>query len=91
MPGTKEILDLQFIDMRHKLIDIAAFLDRIDRHSGGGDFRSDAFRAALPILLADRADRARAVLEAFSDRTEEIPETAPFQGALGAAQPLPAE
>ena len=32
MPSKKELLDLQFIDARHKLIDIAAFLDRIDRH-----------------------------------------------------------
>ena len=34
MPSKKELLDLQFIDARHKLIDVAAFLDRIDRHPG---------------------------------------------------------
>ncbi len=84
MPSKQELLDLQFIDARHKLIDLAAFLDRIDRHPGADDFRYAALKAALPILLTDRPDRARAVLDAFSDHsTEPIPK-AVFQGALGA-------
>ncbi|MEI6656297.1 MAG: hypothetical protein WCP45_16160 [Verrucomicrobiota bacterium] len=86
MPSKQELLDLQFIDARHKLIDLAAFLDRIDRHPGTDDFRYAALKAALPILLTDRPDRARAVLDAFSDHsTEPIPK-ATFQGALGAAR-----
>ncbi len=87
MPSKKELLDLQFIDARHKLIDIAAFLDRIDRHSGEEDYRFAAMKAALPILLTDRPDRARAVLESFSDHSTELSESAPFQGAFGAALP----
>lgn len=87
MPSKKELLDLQFIDVRHKLIDVAAFLDRIDRHSGDDDYRFAALQAALPILLSNRTDRARAVLEAFSDHSTAIPESAPFQGAFGAALP----
>ncbi len=87
MPSKKEILDLQFIDARHKLIDLAAFLDRIERHPGDVDYRFTALRKALPLLLEDRPDRARAVLEAFSDQSEEIPLSAPFQGAFGAALP----
>lgn len=87
MPSKKELLDLQFIDARHKLIDVAAFLDRIERHPGEDDYRFEAMRKALPILLSDRPDRARAVLEAFSDHTMEISESAPFQGAFGAALP----
>ncbi len=87
MPSKKELLDLQFIDARHKLIDLAAFLDRIDRHEGGEDYRFTALKNALPILLSDRPDRARAVLESFSDHSQEIPDRAPFQGASGA--PLP--
>jgi hypothetical protein len=79
----QELLDLQFIEARHKLIDLAAFLDRIDRHPGDADFRHEALIAALPILLSERPDRARAVLEAFSDpTTEPIPRTT-MQGALG--------
>ena len=87
MPSKKELLDLQFIDARHKLIDLAAFLDRIDRHAGDADYRLAALKAALPILLEARPDRARAVLEAFSDHSEEIAGSAPFQGAFGAALP----
>jgi len=87
MPSKKELLDLQFIDARHKLIDVAAFLDRIDRHPGEEDYRYEALKKALPILLSDRPDRARAVLESFSDHTTEVSESAPFQGAFGAALP----
>ena len=87
MPSKKELLDLQFIDARHKLIDVAAFLDRIDRHPGEEDYRFTAMKNALPILLTGRPDRARAVLESFSDHTMEISVSAPFQGAHGAALP----
>lgn len=85
MPTKKELLDLQFIDARHKLIDLAAFLDRIDRHQGPDDFRLSALKQALPVLLEDRPGRARRLLEALSDHSAEIPQSAPFQGALGAA------
>lgn len=85
MPTQSELLDLQFIAARHQLIDLAAFLDRLDRHPGPPDFRLAAMKSALPILLAERPDRARAVLEAFSDLTTEPLPKAPFQGALGAA------
>jgi hypothetical protein len=84
MPSKKELLDLQFIDARHKLIDLAAFLDRIDRHPGDDDFRFEALKKAIPVLLSDRPDRARAVLESFSDHSDGLPQTAPFQGATGA-------
>jgi hypothetical protein len=87
MPNKKEILDLQFIETRHKLVDLAAFLDRIDRHPGEQDYRFDAMKCALPILLEDRPDRARAILDALSDpSTEPIPQ-ATFQGAFGAPVP----
>lgn len=87
MPNKKDLLDLQFIDARHKVIEVAAFLDRIDRHPGESDYRIEALKAVLPILLENRTDRARAVLEALSDHSSALPETAPFQGAFGA--PLP--
>ena len=84
MPSKQELLDLQFIDARHKLLDLAAFLDRIDRHPGDDDFRITALKNALPILLSDRSDRARAILDSLSDQsTEPIPQAA-FQGAFGA-------
>jgi hypothetical protein len=84
MPTRKELLDMQFIDARSRVIDVAAFLDRIDRHPGGEDHRLAAIRRALPILLCDRPGRAKAVLEALSDTTTAMPESAAFQGACGA-------
>ena len=87
MPSKKELLDLQFIETRHKLLDLAAFLDRIDRHPGADDYRFAALKNALPILLESRPDRAKAILEILSDpTTEPIPQAA-FQGAFGAPQP----
>lgn len=84
MPSKQDLLDLQFIEARHKLIDLAAFLDRIERHPGPPDFRFEAMKTALPILLENRPDRARAILESFSDSsTDPIPK-ATTQGACGA-------
>jgi len=87
MPSKQQLLDLHFIDARHKLIDLAAFLDRMDRHPGEEDCRLQALRNVLPLLLEDRPDRARAVLESFSDTSSDLPQTAPFQGATGAPVP----
>ncbi len=78
---------MQFIDARSRVIDVAAFLDRMDRHAGegdGDDHRLSALRRALPILLSDAPGRAKAVLEALSDTSESMPECAAFQGASGA-------
>jgi hypothetical protein len=88
MPSKKELLDLQFIDARSKLLDLAAFLDRIERHPGDDDYRFAALKRALPILLSPQPGRARAVLESLSDATSEPVPKAAFQGAFGA--PLPA-
>ena len=87
MLSKDELLDLQFIEARHKLIDLAAFLDRIDRHAGIADHRLEALKSALPILLSNDSNRARKVLEILSDHTLELAQSAPFQGASGA--PLP--
>lgn len=87
MPDKKKIADLHFMDARCKLIDLAAFFDRMDRHQGAEDYRDQALRKALPILLENRPDRAKAVLDALSDETHELLDSAPFQGAFGAPQP----
>jgi hypothetical protein len=79
-----ELLDLQFIEARAKLIDLAAFLDRAERHPGPADFRLEALKNALPILLSGQPGRAKAVLEALSDDTAEPIERATFQSAHGA-------
>jgi|TARA_B110000467_G_scaffold91006_1_gene82304 hypothetical protein len=84
MTDQKKILDLYFLDARARLIDIAAFMDRVDRADGGDDFRYDAFRAALKALESEKQDRARKVLLAFSDPTEEPIPVATTKAACGA-------
>ena len=87
MAGKSKLLNLQFIEARHSLIELAAFLDRFDRHNGSSDFRLEALKNALPILLENHPDRARKILESLSDPTNEPIPHATTQGAAGAAKP----
>ena len=79
-----EVLDLYFMEARAKLIDLAAFLDRVDRAEGSADFRLDAFRQALGALSKNSPSRARDVLLSLSDPTKDPIPTAPGKGAIGA-------
>ena len=79
-----ELLDLYFMDSRAKLIDLAAFLDRVDRGTGDADFRLAAFREALKELAGEQPTRARDVLLSLSDPTSEPIEKSPGKGAVGA-------
>jgi hypothetical protein len=80
----QQVLDLYFMDARCKLIELAAFLDRVDRGSGNADFRLTAFRQALVYLADGQASRAEAVLRSFSDPTMDPVDKAPGKGAVGA-------
>lgn len=80
----RQILDLYFMDARSKLIDLAAFLDRVDRAEGEADFRLEAFRTALQALHGSEPERAKQVLLALSDPTTEPIPSAPGKGAVGA-------
>jgi len=86
MLSKQQIADLHFLDARCHLIDLAAFLDRVDRHQGDADFRVAALRQAIPLLLADRPDRTKAILDALSDHTTAPIPAATIQGAFGACQ-----
>lgn len=82
---TKEdMLDLYFADARSKLIDLAAFLDRVEGSEGEADFRLRAFRAALRHLSRDEPEKAKAVLLTLSDPTTEPIPAASTKGATGA-------
>lgn len=72
------------MDARARLIDIAAFLDRVERASGEGDFRLVAYEKALREVLSGGGERARRVLLALSDPTTEPIPAAPGKGACGA-------
>ena len=80
----QQVLDLYFMDARFRLIELAAFLDRVDRAGGEADFRLDAFKQALRELSGGQPERAKKVLLALSDPTTEPIEKAPGKGAVGA-------
>src|SRR5437660_6844069 len=67
----QQVLDLYFMDARSKLIDLAAFLDRLDRAEGEADFRLNGFHKAMQELGKTQPERARGVLLALSDTTTE--------------------
>jgi hypothetical protein len=80
----QQILDLYFLDARHKLIELAAFLDRVERAGGPDDFRLKDFREALAHLGGKKRHKARAVLLTFSDPTLKPVAKAEGKGAIGA-------
>ncbi|MCA9242316.1 MAG: hypothetical protein KDA32_00065 [Phycisphaerales bacterium] len=86
----QQVIDADFLAHRAKLIDIAAFLDRVERAadcSDGApfaDFRARALVSAIAILTDGKSDRARRVLEAFSDHTSRPIDAADEKGACGA-------
>lgn len=79
----QQVLDLYFMDARSKLIDLAAFLDRVERGTGDEDFRITEFRKALR-ELDGKSNRAEKVLLALSDPTSEPIPAATTKAACGA-------
>jgi hypothetical protein len=89
MPSKQDILNLQFMEARCNLIDLAAFLDRVDRHAGDEDFRIQALRSALQVLVQEGPHRTRTVLEMLSDPSLEPVEAAETPAAFGAPRSHP--
>ena len=86
-----EVVDRYFLEHRAKLIDIAAFLDRIDRtndtRTAEGDYRIAALFKALDVLCDGRANRAGRILTIFSDSSTQLPQSAEgVKSATGAAR-----
>ena len=88
--GPKELVDEFFIENRTRLLEIAAFLDRLDRADAGyagRDFRMKAFREALAALEpgggagGGRLDRIQMIL---SDPRETPLDALDRKSALGA-------
>src|SRR5258708_12612323 len=74
-PLTQEqLIDEYFMEVRAKLLDVAAFLDRLDRsvdRNAEDDFRMLAMRQALQALCAGTPGRTYAIQMIFSDPTPE--------------------
>jgi hypothetical protein len=80
----QQVLDLYFLDARNKLVELAAFLDRVERAEGKEDFRLKAFQAALEELTGNKKEKAKSVLLAFSDPTSDPIPIATTKSACGA-------
>ena len=81
----KEIVDAYFLETRAKVLDIAAFLDRLDRgKSSDDDFRVQALRDVIACLIDGNDDRVRRIQVLLSDHSTDPIDTAPMQGAFGA-------
>ena len=80
----QQILDLYFMEARAKLIDLAAFIDRVERGTGPDDFRMAAFRTALAEVSKADPQKAKSVLLSLSDPTTEPIAAATTKAACGA-------
>ena len=80
----QQVLDLYFMDARSKLIDLAAFIDRVERADGEDDFRMKALRTALKELSSDNQEKAKQVLLSFSDPSTDPISAATTKAASGA-------
>lgn len=80
----QQVLDLYFMEARAKVIDLAAFLDRVGRATGAEDFRMTALRVALRELEKAEPHAAKRVLLSLSDPTTEPIPAATTKAASGA-------
>lgn len=86
---SKEVMDAYFIENRWRILEIASFLDRVDRsknpEAGRKDFRHKALMNALKILLESDEGRTEALQRNFSDlSTEPLKKGPAFKGTFGA-------
>jgi hypothetical protein len=63
-----DVLDREFLQIRAKILELAASFDRLDRSEGSvaGDPRMKLIHQGLEVLASDRPDRAEEVQLLFS-------------------------
>ena len=68
-----DVLDREFLEIRAKILELAASFDRLDRGAGSvaGDPRLTLVQNALQILQRDSADRAEQIQMIFSREYDE--------------------
>lgn len=84
----QELIDEFFMESRTKILDIAAFLDRLQRSvddSGNDDFRVQAMKKAMQELNSEEPGRVERVLMIFSDQNTELLEELDRKAAYGAS------
>jgi hypothetical protein len=86
----RELIDEYFMEERVKVIDLAAFLDRLERAreiDADDDFRLRSIREALAVLAGDNGNRVQRVQMIFSDPRSELLEELDTKSAKGAYDP----
>jgi hypothetical protein len=86
----RELIDEYFMEHRVKVLDLAAFLDRLERAreiDADDDFRLRSVRDALAVLGDDAGDRVQRVQMIFSDPRSELLEELDQKSAKGAYDP----
>jgi hypothetical protein len=86
----RELIDEYFMEERVKVIDLAAFLDRLDRAretDAEDDFRLRSIREALGVLAGGDGNRVQRVQMIFSDPRSELLEELDQKSAKGAYDP----
>lgn len=84
----QQLIDDFFMEHRTKILDIAAFLDRLDRsidQNANDDFRIVAFRDAVRELSSREPERVERVQMIFSDRNTELLDELDRKAAYGAS------
>lgn len=86
-----QIIEEYFIENRTRLLELAAFLERLDRSADDGDAREDfrmtAFHQALEVLASNAPDKMEQIQFIFSDLTIEPRKTLDTKSASGAWNP----
>jgi hypothetical protein len=73
VPAAPEVFDREFLEIRAKVLEVAACLDRLDRAPGTvqQDPRMVRLRQAIDLLADSRPDRAERVQLVFSREYDE--------------------
>lgn len=76
----QDVLDLYFLENRARLLEVASFLDRVERAgvAEAADYRLEAFKSALALLLRPSPGKTSALQLYFSD-----PGLGPTASAVG--------
>ncbi len=82
-----ELVDEYFIENRNRIIEVAAFLDRLDRADdrvASNDYRVAALNEAIAILGSGTSSRVQDIQMLLSDPTTEPLPALDRKGAVGA-------
>jgi hypothetical protein len=84
----QDLIDEYFMEQRARIMDVAAFLDRLDRaeeQNGNDDFRLVAMRKAMHELVGTEPGRVERVQMIFSDQNTDLLDELDRKAAYGAS------